>query len=46
MGLLAKSFYHIGKFGASRPYTNIFIGVIIIAIGSFGFVNFQATVST
>ena len=30
MGLLAKTFYHLGKFVAQRPITNIFIGVIII----------------
>ena len=45
MGCLAKTFYHLGKWTASRPITNIFIGCIIIMIGTFGFINFQATVS-
>ena len=45
MGCLAKTFYLLGKWTASRPLTNIFIGCIIIMIGTFGFINFQATVS-
>ena len=45
MGCLGKTFYHLGKWTAQRPLTNIFIGCIIVAIGSFGFINFQATVS-
>ena len=45
MGCLAKTFYVLGKWTASRPVTNIFIGCIIIMIGTFGFINFQATVS-
>ena len=45
MGCLAKTFYVAGKWTSSRPWTNIFIGTIIIMIGAFGFINFRATVS-
>ena len=45
MGCLAKTFYHTGKWTASRPFTAIFIGIISVMIGAFGFVNFSATVS-
>ena len=43
MGLLAKAFYNTGKWSASRPWASIFMGLIIVAIGSLGFVNFQST---
>ena len=43
MGLLGKMFYHTGKASATRPVTSIFIGLIIVAIGSIGFINFQST---
>ena len=45
MGLLGKMFYHTGRASATRPVTSIFIGIVIIAIGSIGFINFQSTVS-
>ena len=45
MGCLAKTFYVVGKWTASRPFTAMFIGFISVLIGAFGFVNFQATVS-
>ena len=45
MGLLGKIFYSTGKASATRPWTSIFIGLIIIAVGSLGFINFQSTVS-
>ena len=45
MGLLGKIFYTTGKASATRPWTSIFIGLVIVAIGSIGFVNFRSTVS-
>ena len=46
MGLIGKIFYNTGKASATRPWTSIFIGLVICAIGSIGFVNFRSTVST
>ena len=46
MGLLGKIFYKTGKASATRPWTSIFIGLVIVCIGSLGFVNFQSTVSS
>ena len=40
MGFLANIFYTTGKASATRPITSIFIGIIIILIGSIGYVNF------
>jgi len=45
MGFLGKVFYKTGKASASRPWTSIFIGLVIVAIGTLGFINFQSTVS-
>jgi len=45
MGLLGKIFYTTGKASARRPWTSIFIGLVIVAIGSLGFINWQSTVS-
>lgn len=45
MGFLGKVFYSTGKASATRPWTSIFIGVIIVLVGSLGFINFQSTVS-
>lgn len=45
MGLLGKIFYKTGKASATRPWTSIFIGLVIVCIGSLGFINFQSTVS-
>ena len=46
MGLIGKIFYKTGKASATRPWTSIFIGLVIVAIGCIGFVNWQSTVST
>ena len=46
MGFVSNVFYHTGKASARRPWTSIFIGLIIVCIGSLGFYNFQSTVST
>lgn len=43
MGLIRNLFYHTGKASATRPWTSIFIGLIIVCIGSMGFYNFQST---
>ena len=45
MGLLGNIFYTTGKASATRPWTSIFIGLVITMIGSVGFLNFQSTVS-
>ena len=45
MGFLGKMFYHTGRASGRRPVTSIFIGIVIIAIGAIGFINFQSTVS-
>jgi len=45
MGFLGKIFYNTGKASATRPWTSIFIGLIIVLVGSLGFINFQSTVS-
>ena len=45
MGLLGKIFYSTGKASATRPWTSIFIGLVIACIGSLGFLNMQSTVS-
>jgi len=39
MGLLAKGFYHWGKWAAFRPFTAIFLGILITAIGTIGMLN-------
>lgn len=46
MGLLSKLFYKTGKSSATRPWTSIFIGLVIVAVGSIGFINSQTTVSS
>lgn len=46
MGLLGKVFYNTGKASATRPWTSIFIGLVIACIGSLGFLNMRSTVST
>ena len=46
MGLLGKIFYKTGKASAMRPWTSIFVGLIIVAVGTLGFINFRSTVST
>jgi len=46
MGLLGNIFYTTGKASATRPWTSIFIGLVITMIGSIGFINFRSTVST
>jgi hypothetical protein len=45
MGYLANGFYRWGLFSASRPFTAIFIGAIVVALGTVGFINSQTTVS-
>ncbi len=45
MGVLGNIFYTTGKASATRPWTSIFIGLVITMIGSIGFLNFQSTVS-
>ena len=45
MGLLAKGFYQWGKWAASRPYTAIFLGIVITVIGTCGMINQRTTVS-
>ena len=45
MGSLRDCFYVTGKASARRPWTSIWIGIIIVAIGSLGFINMQSTVS-
>ena len=40
MGLLGKVFYQTGKASATRPWTSIFIGCILVLIGSLGFINY------
>ena len=45
MGSLRNCFYVTGKASARRPWTSIWIGIIIVAIGSLGFINMQSTVS-
>ena len=40
MALIGKLFYRTGKASATRPYTSIFIGMVIVLIGSLGFLNF------
>ena len=46
MGFIGKVFYTTGKASATRPWTSIFIGLVICGIGGIGFVNWQSTVST
>jgi len=43
MGLLGKAFYHTGKASATRPWTSIFIGLILVCVCSLGFINYQGT---
>ena len=43
MGLVEDLFYKIGKTAAFRPYSSICIGLIIIAVGSIGFINYEST---
>ena len=43
MGYLSRIFYHTGKASANRPWTSIFIGMVIIMVGSIGFINYQKT---
>lgn len=43
MGLLGNIFYTTGKASATRPWTSIFIGLVITMIGSIGFINFRST---
>ena len=45
MGFIGKVFYTTGKASATRPWTSIFIGLVICGIGGIGFVNWQSTVS-
>ena len=45
MGYLGKVFYTYGLWSAKKPFSAIFIGVVLIMIGSIGFLNMQATVS-
>jgi hypothetical protein len=45
MGYLANGFYKWGLWSASRPFTAIFIGAIVVTIGTVGFINSQTTVS-
>jgi hypothetical protein len=45
MGYLANGFYKWGLWSASRPFTSIFIGAMVIMIGTVGFLNSQTTVS-
>jgi len=39
MGYLANGFYKWGLWTATRPYTAIFIGAIVVTIGTVGFIN-------
>jgi hypothetical protein len=45
MGFIGKLFAKQGELSATHPCTSIFLGVICILIGVFGFINFQSTVS-
>lgn len=45
MGFVGKLFAKQGELSASNPCTSIFLGLFVIAMGGFGFINFQSTVS-
>lgn len=45
MGFIGKVFAKQGALSARYPCTSIFIGLILVAFGSLGFVNYQSTVS-
>jgi fumarate reductase subunit D len=45
MGFIAEGFFKWGLWSAKRPYTAIFMGVVLIIIGFTGFINTQTTVS-
>ena len=45
MGFIGKVFAKQGSLSARYPCTSIFIGLILVAFGSLGFVNYQSTVS-
>jgi hypothetical protein len=40
MGFVGKLFAKQGELSASNPCTSIFLGLIIVAIGCVGFINF------
>ena len=44
MGYLAQGFYKWGLWSASRPFASIFIGILVVTIGTVGFLNSQTTV--
>jgi hypothetical protein len=44
MGIIGKAFYNYGLWSARKPVTSIFIGIIVILIGTIGFINKQTTV--
>lgn len=45
MGYVGDIFFKWGFWAAGRPLVSIFIGLVIVIIGTTGFINSQTTVS-
>jgi len=43
MGFIGKAFYAYGLWAAKKPFTAIFIGILVVVIGAVGFLNEQTT---